>query len=751
MDRSTALTALPGVGPARGKALGRLGLETVGDLLEYYPRSYEDRTRTYSIREAPEGEAVCVEATVAEPPRLSRIRKGLELVKTRAVDAGGMLHLTFFNQGYVRQALGVGKDYVFYGKVERSGRLAQMTNPTFEPVGKRRFTGRIMPVYALTAGVSNNLVAGLVERGLAVCPPAGRETLPPWVVERFGLMAGEEARAQIHFPADFPQLEGARRRLIFEELFALTAGMGLLRGRREAGHAPVIPARPREEFLALLPFAPTGAQSRVMEEVARDLAAGRPMNRLVQGDVGSGKTLVAAFAAWLTALGGYQCALMAPTEILARQHYDSLTALLSPAGLRVGLLTGSMTPREKRAMGEALAAGEVDLAVGTHALLTQGVAFRNLALVITDEQHRFGVAQRAALAAKGATPGAPPKVGRRASGEGRGDSLPPAADEMAEGVPVTWECHGEAQRAALAAKGTTPEEETEGDGIQPHVLVMSATPIPRTLALIIYGDLEVSVIDQLPAGRQKIETFLVHSNKRERLYAFVRRLVEEGRQAYFVCPTVEEGEEPPGEGALPDLKAVTTYARELREKVFPGLAVGLVHGKMKPREKEAAMAAFARGETHILVSTTVIEVGVDVPNAAVMVVENAERFGLSQLHQLRGRVGRGAHQSYCILISDADNPDTRGRLKALTETGDGFRIAEEDLRLRGPGDFFGKRQHGLPQLRLADLAGDMAVLREAQAGAEELLRRDPTLSLPEHRPLLEEVRRLFRENADIFN
>ena len=694
MDRSTALTALPGVGPARGKALGRLGLETVGDLLEYYPRSYEDRTRTYSIREAPEGEAVCVEATVAEPPRLSRIRKGLELVKTRAVDAGGMLHLTFFNQGYVRQALGVGEDYVFYGKVERSGRLAQMTNPTFEPVGKRRFTGRIMPVYALTAGVSNNLVAGLVERGLAVCPPAGRETLPPWVVERFGLMAGEEARAQIHFPTGFPQLEGARRRLIFEELFALTAGMGLLRGRREAGHAPVIPARPREEFLALLPFAPTGAQSRVMEEVARDLAAGRPMNRLVQGDVGSGKTLVAAFAAWLTALGGYQCALMAPTEILARQHYDSLTALLSPAGLRVGLLTGSMTPREKRAMGEALAAGEVDLAVGTHALLTQGVAFRNLALVITDEQHRFGVAQRAALAAKGA------------GGETTG---------------------------------------------QPHVLVMSATPIPRTLALIIYGDLEVSVIDQLPAGRQKIETFLVHSNKRERLYAFVRRLVEEGRQAYFVCPTVEEGEEPPGEGALPDLKAVTTYARELREKVFPGLAVGLVHGKMKPREKEAAMAAFARGETHILVSTTVIEVGVDVPNAAVMVVENAERFGLSQLHQLRGRVGRGTHQSYCILISDADNPDTRGRLKALTETGDGFRIAEEDLRLRGPGDFFGRRQHGLPQLRLADLAGDMAVLREAQAGAEELLRRDPTLSLPEHRPLLEEVRRLFRENPDIFN
>ena len=699
MDRSTVLTALPGVGPARGKALGRLGLETVGDLLEYYPRSYEDRTRTYSIREAPEGEAVCVEATVAEPPRLSRIRKGLELVKTRAVDAGGMLHLTFFNQSYVRQALGVGEDYVFYGKVERSGRLAQMTNPTFEPVGKGRFTGRIMPVYALTAGVSNNLVAGLVERGLAVCPPAGRETLPPWVVERFGLMAGEEARAQIHFPTGFPQLEGARRRLIFEELFALTAGMGLLRGRREAGHAPVIPARPLEEFLALLPFAPTGAQSRVMEEVARDLAAGRPMNRLVQGDVGSGKTLVAAFAAWLTALGGYQCALMAPTEILARQHYDSLTALLSPAGLRVGLLTGSMTPREKRAMGEALAAGEVALAVGTHALLTQGVAFRNLALVITDEQHRFGVAQR----------------------------------------------------AALAAKGATPEEETEGGGIQPHVLVMSATPIPRTLALIIYGDLEVSVIDQLPAGRQKIETFLVHSNKRERLYAFVRKLVEEGRQAYFVCPTVEEGEEPPGEGALPDLKAVTTYARELREKVFPGLAVGLVHGKMKPREKEAAMAAFARGETHILVSTTVIEVGVDVPNAAVMVVENAERFGLSQLHQLRGRVGRGTHQSYCILISDADNPDTRGRLKALTETGDGFRIAEEDLRLRGPGDFFGRRQHGLPQLRLADLAGDMAVLREAQAGAEELLRRDPTLSLPEHRPLLEEVRRLFRENADIFN
>ncbi len=408
------------------------------------------------------------------------------------------------------------------------------------------------------------------------------------------------------------------------------------------------------------------------------------MNRLLQGDVGSGKTAVAAYGAWLAWKNGHQSALMAPTEILATQHFATLSALLSPAGIRVALLTGSMKAAEKRNIYIALESGEIDLVVGTHALLSEGVAFSRLGLVITDEQHRFGVAQRAALAAKA-------------------------------------ELH-------------------------PHVLVMSATPIPRTLALIIYGDLDVSILDELPPGRTPVETYLVGDDKRQRMYNFVRKLVAEGRQAYIVCPMVEEGEDTTAE-----LKAVTAYAQQLQSQVFPDLKVSFVHGKMKAKEKEAVMASFSAGDVDVLVSTTVIEVGVDVPNAALMIVENAERFGLSQLHQLRGRVGRGKHQSYCVLLSDNKNPETRERLKVMTKTTDGFKISEEDLRARGPGDFFGKRQHGLPQLRVADLAGDMRVLKEAQNAAEELLCNDPTLAKTENRRVLEHVKRLFAENPDIFN
>ena len=678
------LDTLPGIGPARARGLEKLGLVTVEDLLRCYPRSYEDRRKFSTVAAAPVDIPVCLELLVAEPPRFSRIRKGLELVKARLVDDTGSLTATFFNQTYMKDALRPGETYIVYGKVEGPPGRRQMTNPVCERSDRVRFTGCILPVYALTHGISNNLLAGLARRCVDECAGQLEEVLPQPLRREHALAAAEFACRSIHFPRDEEALELARRRLIFEELFYLTCGMALLRTRRDEAAGVPFAIPPVEEFLALLPFPLTGAQRRVMDEIAADVSAGAPMNRLVQGDVGSGKTMVAAYGAWLAAKNGRQCALMAPTELLAEQHFRSLAPLLEQAGLRVGLLTGAVKGRARKELLAALAAGELDLLIGTHALLSEGVDYAELGLVITDEQHRFGVAQRAALSAKARRP--------------------------------------------------------------PHVLVLSATPIPRTLSLVIYGDLDVSVIDELPPGRTPVQTFVVGEDKRQRMYGFVRKLVGEGRQAYIVCPAVEEGED---EGA--GLKAATSYARSLQTEVFPDLRVGLVHGKMKPREKDAVMTAFAGGELDVLVSTTVIEVGVDVPNAALMVVENADRFGLSQLHQLRGRVGRGKHQSYCVLVTSTRNPDSRARLKVLTKTTDGFQIAEEDLKLRGPGDFFGQRQHGLPQLRIADLAGDMRVLKEAQLAAQELLERDPGLKRPEHAPLLKQIHRLFEQHGDMFN
>lgn len=678
------LDTLPGIGPARARGLEKLGLVTVEDLLRCYPRSYEDRRKFSTVAAAPVDIPVCLELLVAEPPRLSRIRKGLELVKARLVDDTGSLTATFFNQTYMKDALRPGETYIVYGKVEGPPGRRQMTNPVCERSDRVRFTGCILPVYALTHGISNNLLAGLARRCVDECAGQLEEVLPGPLRREHALAAAEFACRNIHFPRDEEALELARRRLIFEELFYLTCGMALLRTRRDEAAGVPFAIPPVEEFLALLPFPLTGAQRRVMDEIAADVSAGPPMNRLVQGDVGSGKTMVAAYGAWLAAKNGRQCALMAPTELLAEQHFRSLAPLLEQASLRVGLLTGAVKGRARKELLAALAAGELDLLIGTHALLSEGVDYADLGLVITDEQHRFGVAQRAALSAKARRP--------------------------------------------------------------PHVLVLSATPIPRTLSLVIYGDLDVSVIDELPPGRTPVQTFVVGEDKRQRMYGFVRKLVGEGRQAYIVCPAVEEGED---EGA--GLKAAASYARSLQTEVFPDLRVGLVHGKMKPREKDAVMTAFAGGELDVLVSTTVIEVGVDVPNAALMVVENADRFGLSQLHQLRGRVGRGKHQSYCVLVTSTRNPDSRARLKVLTRTTDGFQIAEEDLKLRGPGDFFGQRQHGLPQLRIADLAGDMRVLKEAQLAAQELLERDPGLKRPEHAPLLKQVHRLFEQHGDMFN
>lgn len=686
MTLDTPVTEFPGIGPVRAKKLEKLGIGTAGDLLRYFPRDYEDRRSRSSIVRAAEGETVCIQAMVAETPRLSRVRRGLDLVKVKVVDHSGMLHITYFNQAYWKDALRPGEEYIFYGKVELPGRAKQMTNPVTEPVGKNTVTGCILPVYPLTAGISNNLVASLTRRAVEGCAHQVEEALPEQVLEEYGLAQTAFSYANIHFPAGFELLELARRRLMFEELFYLATGLALLKGRRTGERGYPCPCESLEPFLRLLPFAPTRAQLQVMEECREDMALGRPMNRLVQGDVGSGKTAVAAAAAWMVVQNGMQAALMAPTEILARQHFQSLNKLLAPANVSVGLLVGSMTQTQKRKVHGQLARGELQFVVGTHALLSGGVEFKRLGLVIADEQHRFGVGQRAALT---------------------------------------------------------------GKGERPHVLVMSATPIPRTLALIVYGDLDVSVIDELPPGRTPVETFAVGEDKRQRMYGFVRKLVAEGRQVYMVCPAVED--DPERWEGLPDLKAVTSYAKDLQEKVFPELRVGLVHGKLKAKEKEAVMTAFANGELDVLVSTTVIEVGVDVPNAALMVVENAERFGLSQLHQLRGRVGRGKHQSYCVLVTASRSEAGRARLKVMTDTTDGFKIAEEDLKLRGPGDFFGNRQHGLPQLHIADLAGDMRLLSQAQEAAKAMLRDDPALDRPEHRMVRRRVQDLFAQQADIFN
>ena len=680
-DLNTDVRYIKGIGEAKAKTLGKLGIFTLGDLVGWFPRRYEDRRETRPINSLIPGETACVSAMIASEPKVSHIRKGMDLVKVRAVDDTGALDVTFFNQSWLKNQLRVGETYIFYGRAEGSLLRKTMAGPVVEPEGRREFTGRIVPVYPLTAGVSQLLLSRAIRQGLDECADILPDCLPDSVRQTHGLCRVNYAYENIHFPESPEALDIARRRLAFEELFFFAIGLKLLRSRRET--VSVEPFRPVDmaPFYDALPFILTSAQRRCVDEAIADMTAGKPMNRLCQGDVGSGKTMVAAACVYFCVKNGCQAALMAPTELLAEQHYRGLAPLLEQLGLRCALLTGSTPAKTKRSVTAQLASGELDFAIGTHALISGGVAYANLGLVVTDEQHRFGVAQRTALAEKGE---------------------------------------------------------------HPHTLVMSATPIPRTLALILCGDLDVSVIDQLPPGRKPIETYAVTSAYYPRLYAFIRKQVEAGRQVYIVCPMVSENDDLPDER-----KAVTEYAQKLQSEIFPDLRVAYVHGKMKSKEKDTVMSAFAAGETNILVSTTVIEVGVDVPNASLMVVENAERFGLSQLHQLRGRVGRGQHQSYCVLVSDNKNDETRQRLRAMTKTADGFKIAEEDLRLRGPGDFFGLRQHGLPGLRVADIGCDTRLLTEAQTAAEELLAHDP--SLARHPDTAERVQKLFRQSENSLN
>ncbi len=662
------ISTLKGVGPKRAALFQKLGVPTVGDLLHLYPRAYEDWRDTVPIRSTLLNEVNIVKGTILRRPTEQRIRGGMTLYKTTITDGEDDLHITFFNNKYVMNMLEEGAVYAFRGKVTGTFTRREMTSPEFVPESRMQ---DMVPVYPQTEGLTSRMIATAVKEAIKLLPEVVNDPIPDDLRMEYALCRLEYALKTIHFPGSPEELSTARRRLVFEELLVLQLGMMELRraGARENPYP--IKADRTEDFAKLLPFTMTGAQQRAIRDAMRDMQGAHPMNRLIQGDVGSGKTAVAAALCYNVIQNGLQAALMAPTEILATQHFESLSALLEPTGIRVALITGSTKAKERREILEGLLNGSVQLAVGTHALISEGVEFRSLALVITDEQHRFGVGQRTALAKKGNFP---------------------------------------------------------------HTLVMSATPIPRTLALMIYGDLDVSVLDELPPGRQPIESFLIDPAKRRRAFGYIQKHLDEGRQAYVVCPLIEENDS--------DMASVKAYEETLRG-FFKDTPIGVLHGRMKPKEKDAVMSAFSAGQTKILLSTTVVEVGVDVPNAVIMMIENAERYGLSQLHQLRGRVGRGKHKSTCILVTEAQNEETVQRLRMFCSTTDGFKVADEDLRLRGPGDFFGQRQHGLPKMKIADMMNDMQVLSEAQLCARGIMQRDPQLSSPALRGLKAEMRRLF--------
>ncbi len=664
---------LKGVGQKRASLYGKLGIFTLRDLLYHLPRSYIDLSSPYDIFSAPMGDPVAVRALVLTRSSAQMIRKGMTVYKVTTTDNHAMMSITFFNAKYTAEAIQPGKEYIFYGRVTGNMLRREMASPSVHPADAAQ---PLLPVYPLTAGLSSKSVMRDIQTALPLAAQA-QDPLPLHLRQAHDLCPLAEALSAIHLPTTAGDISRARRRLAFEELFVLSLGFGLIKGGREATQTRPMKPVSLQPFFEALPFTPTDAQRRAIRQSVDDLLGTRPMNRLIEGDVGSGKTLVAAACAYFVAQNGGQAALMAPTEILAEQHYHTLAPLLAPLGVRTALLTGGLAPGAKKKVQAAVAAGEIELCIGTHALVSKGVSFANLRLAITDEQHRFGVAQRLALRDKG--------------------------------------------------------EDT-------HMLVLSATPIPRTLALIVYGDLDLSIIDQLPPGRIPVETYRIDSAKKDRAFGFIRKHLDEGLQAYIVCPVIEQSE------MTTHLTPAADYAQQLAEGPFRGYQVGLLHGRMTAAQKEAVMRSFKEGQLQLLVSTTVIEVGVDVPGAVIMLIENAERFGLSQLHQLRGRVGRGSHASYCILVSDDPGPDSAARLDVLRSTTDGFAVAEQDLKLRGPGDFFGTRQHGLPIMKIADLAADLPLLSQAQEAAAQQFAADPTLS--EYPALKQAVLRLIEAVGD---
>ena len=667
----TPVRYLKGVGPKTAERFEKLGILTLSDLLCHYPRRYLDFSKPYSIAEAPADTECVVKAEVFAKPGGRILPGGRRMERITAGDDVSSLEITWFNNPYAAQKLELGQEYYFQGIVTGGMLRRQMVNPQVRTDAQVK-SSPFEAVYPQTEGLTSSAIAKCV-RQLLPHAELLPDPLPPEMLKKYRLLSKADAVRAIHCPATEEEAFAARRRLIYEELLVLQLGIGRMKNHGAASTGAPMKKADASPFWESLPFSPTGAQRRAVEEILTDMSGKTSMNRLLQGDVGSGKTLVAATAIWACIRAGYQAALLAPTEILASQHAENLNRLLSPFGMRVALLTGGMKAAARRTTLAAIRDDEADLIVGTHAILSEGVAFARLGLAVVDEQHRFGVRQRGLLAEKAANP---------------------------------------------------------------HLLVMSATPIPRTLGLLMYGDLDISILDELPPGRKPVKTRCITGKKRADLYGFLDREIDSGRQVYIVCPAIEDAG---GSG----LNAVKSYYEDIAKAYLPDRRVGLMHGKLKPKEKAEVMDDFKSGRLDALVSTTVIEVGVDVPNATVMVIENAERYGLSALHQLRGRVGRGAAESWCFLVSDNASESVQKRLKFLCSTSDGFAVAQYDLETRGPGDFFGSRQHGLPTLQIADLMNDTRTLHAAQSEAVALLAEDPLLERPEHALLARQVEQMF--------
>ncbi len=683
MELYDLVDTVKNIGAERKKKLNKLGIVTVLDLLEHFPRDYDDRSNFSKIDEINLNQVNIIKGKLHSKPDIF-IKGRFQIVKAKIYDDSGSIDAVWFNQPYLRNTFKIGCEYVFSGKVVSKNNSIQLESPDFELYGDKELlsTGRIVPIYSSTSGLSQKIFRNIIKSVIDDTSDLIQEFIPEKIRKKYKLCERKFAIYNIHFPENDESFFIARKRLVFEELFLLQTKLLQVKGflkKRECN--VIINDYDTSEIRNMLPFSLTDAQENVFCEIINDFKSNVAMNRLIQGDVGSGKTVVAMMAAYIMAKNDYQTVLMAPTDVLANQHYESFLSVFESLGIKCVLLSGGLKKSEKRRVYEAIELGVADIIIGTHALIQDAVKYKNLGLVITDEQHRFGVRQRNKLAKK---------------------------------------------------------------GDNPHIMVMTATPIPRTLALILYGDLDISIIDKLPPGRQKIDTIFVNSSYYERIFNFIKKEINSGKQIYIICPTIEENEKS-------ELKAVEQYTEKLKNEIFPQFNVECIHGKFKADYKNYTMEQFSLGNIDILVATTVIEVGINVPNATVMLIENAERFGLAQLHQLRGRVGRGSEKSYCILVSDSKNKVAKERMKIMTSSSDGFVISEKDLELRGPGDFFGTRQHGIPELKIANLYKDIETLKVVQKASQELYIDDPLLMKDENKELANEMEKFFGTMDNIEN
>lgn len=684
IDLKQSVQFIKGVGPSRVKLLNILGIYTIEDLISYYPRTYEDRTKITKIAELQDGQSAMIEAVTTSGASTARLRRNMTITKVIVEDDTGRALISWFNQDYVKTRIHAKEKYRFFGRVSKKSGVTEFNSPVFDAENEHKNTGKIVPVYPTTKGLNQTSIRQAIENALALVNEKLEESLPEYIVKQYNLMSLEDATKQIHFPSNMEKFTLARKRLAFEELLTFQLALLSLKTQydNEIRGIKYDENVKMSDVINTLPFRLTKAQLRVLEEIDRDMESEKPMNRLLQGDVGSGKTIVAMISAYKAVKSGYQVAVMAPTTILATQHLENFNKILSSFGIKSELLISSLTKKQKQIVLDKLKSGEIDIIIGTHALLQENVEFKKLGLVVTDEQHRFGVKQRSIIA---------------------------------------------------------------GKGNNPDVLVMTATPIPRTLAIVVYGDLDISIIDELPPNRKKIDTLAVRENMTGRIVEFIKKNVDEGRQAYIVCPFVEDNED------MENVKSIEKLAKTYKDDIFKDYKVEILHGKMKPKEKDQVMQDFKDNKISILISTTVIEVGVDVPNANIMVIENAERFGLAQLHQLRGRVGRGEYKSYCILKYNGNSDLIRQRMETMTETDDGFKIAEKDLELRGSGEFFGTRQHGLPEFKIANIfdAEDIKILKLVQELAIKIEAEDSKLENEKNKKLKKIVTRIREERIEL--